>query len=319
MKRNNTIRNFFLENKPLEFMWKRLHWLRTRFYLRYNPKFIANSSYRSVFQKDINWDKPVDLTEKIQWLQIYSDTSLWTICADKYLARHFIKEKGCEEVLNELYGKWNNVNDIDWSKLPNSFVLKANHSSGQVILVKDKNELDINHTTIQLNSWMKTMYGYANAQLHYTRIKPCIIAEKLLINKNDPDKPLIDYKITCFQGVPENIIVVFDRTENSLSVSLYDMKWNNISDKAIAKENKYYSEVGIAKPSSFDKMIEVATKVSKDFPHVRVDFYDIDDEAVFGEMTFTPAFGYYSEEYHKYLGSKIDLSKVEKLLKPNCV
>ena len=301
----------------LKSMLSSVYWWRTRFLLRFNPKVIANTAYKSVFKKDINWTNPTDLIEKIQWLQIYSDTSLWTICADKYLVRDFVNKRGCGTVLNEVYGMWYNPNDIDWSLLPDSFVLKANHSCGQVILVNDKSRLDKNRTNIQLQNWMKTVYGSINAQLHYTRIKPRIIAEKLLINKKEPDKSLIDYKIWCFHGVPECVLVAYNRTKSNYSLSLYDLEWNNISDIAFNKGNSHFCGTEITKPSSFDEMLEVAKILSKDFPQVRVDFYDIDGEAVFGEMTFTTGFGSYSEEYYKYLGSKIDLSKVEKLSRPN--
>ncbi len=309
-------KNFFFRTKLLKSMWINLASLNTRFFLRFNPKVIANSTYKSVYKKDINWDNPTDLVEKTQWLQRYSDTSLWTICADKYLVRDFVKERGCGDVLNELYGMWYNADDIDWSMLPNSFVLKANHSCGQVLLVRDKNKLDKNQINIQLNNWMKSVYGYSNAQLHYTRIKPCIIAEKLLINKKESDKSLIDYKIWCFHGVPENILVAYNRSEN-LSFSIYDLEWNDISDNIGVSENSRQRRQKIAKPLSFDKMIEVAKKLSKDFPQVRVDFYDVDNEAIFGEMTFTNGFSSDPLEYIKYYGSKIDLSKVEKLSRPN--
>ena len=319
MNSTHVMKHFFFKPRLLKFFWRKLLLLRTRFYLRFNPKLIANRDYKTVFKKNINWNKPVDLIEKIQWLQIYSDTSLWTVCSDKFLVRNFVEEKGCGDVLNKLYGKWTNTNDIDWGILPNSFVLKSNNSCGDVLLVKDKNKLDVNKTRTRLNIWMKNIYGYHNAQLHYTRIEPCIIAEKLFINKKEPNKSLIDYKIWCFHGEPECIFVPYNRTDTDYSISLYDIEWNNISDYGCNKENMHFDGRDIARPSSLVKMLEVAKKLSKNFPQVRVDFYDIDGEAVFGEMTFTTGFGYFSEEYYKYLGSKIDLSKVKKLPKPNTI
>lgn len=310
------IKDLLFKIKPLNLIWLKLSLWRTKFFLRYNPKVIANKTYKSVFKKDINWNNPTDLVEKTQWLQLYSDTSLWTICADKFLVRAFVKERDCGEVLNELYGMWYKAEDIDWSTLPNSFVLKANHSCGQVILVNDKKLLDIKDTVRELNNWMKTVYGYSSAQLHYTKIQPCIIAEKLLINKKEPSKSLIDFKIWCFNGVPENILVAHDRSGN-LTFSIYDLEWNNISDIVGIIESYQYRGPKIAKPLSFDKMIEVAKKLSKDFPQVRVDFYDVDGQAVFGEMTFTNGFSTDTLEYLEFLGSKIDLSKVEKLTRQN--
>lgn len=319
MNNKEALRNIYLKIKPLKFIWRKMNLWYTRFFLRFNPKVIANRAYKSRFKKNINWDKPLDLIEKIYWLQIYSDTSLWTKCADKYLVRDYVKEKNCSDVLNELYYKWDNVNDIDWNILPDEFVLKANHSCGQVMLVKNKNKLDINHTELKLKNWMKSVYGYTAAELHYSRIKPIIIAEKLFDNKKDPDKSLIDYKIWCFQGNPECILVSYDRTDGNYSLSMYDLEWNNISETAFNKKGMHYRGEDIEKPLSFDRMIEVAKILSKDLPQVRVDFYDIDGKAVFGEMTFSTGYGSYSEKFYKHLGSKIELSKVEKLPKPNYI
>lgn len=311
------VKDTLLKAKPFKYVWINLALWRRKLYLKYNPKVIANRSYKEVFKKDVDWDNPTNLIEKIQWLQLYSDTSLWTMCADKYRVREYVIEKGCGDTLNQLYGQWYNANEIDWSTLPNSFVLKANHSCGDVLLVKDKNKLDISSTIAELNKWMKYVYGYSSAQIHYTKIKRCVIAEKLLFNKKNPNKPLIDYKIWCFHGVPECVLVAYDRSDGGYSLSMYDLEWNNISDSALNKNNKHFTGIDISKPSSFNKMIDVAKKLSEDIPQVRVDFYEIDDKAVFGEMTFTTGYGSYSEEFYRYLGGRIDLSKVEKLPKPN--
>lgn len=277
-----------------------------------NPRVEANKTYKSVFGRDINWDNPTDLIEKTYWLQLNTDTTLWSSYADKYEVREFIKEQGFENMLNELYGVWDKPEDIDWDSLPTSFVIKSTNGCGQIIIVKDKNNHNKEKTVKDLKQWIKLGYGYQGAQLHYIKIKPRIIAEKLLTEQNNSSKSLIDYKIWCFNGKPESILVVTDRDATGKSLSFYDTEWNNISEQALNKERKAYSGKIIEKPKSLDKMLEAAKKLSQGFPQVRMDFYDIDGNAVFGEMTFTTGFGNYSDEYYRYLGSKIDLSKVEK-------
>lgn len=311
------LKSIIKNNKILFYFWKKFDWIKTKYHLSTNIKAIPNKIFKKVFGRDINWDNPTNLIEKIYWLQLYTDTSLWTKCSDKYRVREYVKEKGCSEILNTLYGKWDNANDIDWNTLPDSFVLKTNNSCGQVILVKDKRNLDIPKTIKKLNNWLDLKYGYRDAQFHYTKIKPCIIAEKFFENKDDTEKSLVDYKIWCFNGVPECVLVVYDRTKDNYSLSLCDLEWNNISDKAFNLDNKHYSGVDIPKPQSLNQMIENAKKLSAGIPQVRVDFYDIDGKAVFGEMTFTTGYGYFSEEYYDYLGRKLDLSKVVKFNKPN--
>lgn len=302
--------------RPLRYLYLNIDWIRTRYLLSTDIKAIPNQIFKKVFGRDINWENPTSLIEKIYWMQIYSDTSLWTRCSDKYLVRSYVIEKECEDVLNTLYGKWNNATDIDWNMLPESFVLKTNNSCGQVILVKDKKDLNIPQTIQKLNDWLNIKYGYRDAQLHYTKIKPCIIAEKLFENKIERGKSLVDYKIWCFNGVPECILVVYNRTNENYFLSSYDLKWKNISDKTFNLDNAHYSGTNISKPESFDQMIECAKKLSTGVPQVRIDFYDIDGKAIFGEMTFTTGFGYYKEEYYDYLGSMLDLKKVKKIEPP---
>ena len=284
-----------------------------------NPKINANISYRHFFKKNIDWKNPKNLIEKTYWLQFNSDTSLWTKYADKYLVREYVKECGYEENLPKLYGKWDNSNDIDFDNLPNSFVLKTNNGCGTNFIVKDKSEINIKSTVKKLNQWLSIPYGYAAAQIHYLRIKPCVIAEELLVQNEDDNlispNSLIDYKIWCFNGVPECVLVVFDRKGSDYLKSLYDLEWNNITKGNFDPNYTHCSYLDIPEPKSLGKMIEIAKVLSKDIPQVRVDFYDIDGKPYFGEMTMATGFGYFSKEYYEYLGSKIDLSKVAKVLK----
>jgi hypothetical protein len=317
MKYKSVIRRIYQSSKFLQYLRSQLILLKIKYFPSIYSKILANKEFRNVFKRDINWSNPINLIEKINWLQIYSDTSLWTRCADKYLVREYVKEKGCGDILNKLYGKWDNVNEIDWESLPNSFVLKTNNSCGKVILIKNKKDINKYEVYNKLNEWLNTKYGYHNAQLHYTRIKPCIIAENLFVNKDEPEKSVIDYKIWCFNGIPECILVVFNRTENGYFLSSYDLGWNNISKKIFNANSTHVNGTNVSKPKSLKKMIESAKILSEGIPQVRIDFYDIDGDAVFGEMTFSTGYGYYTDEYYNYLGSKIDLSRITKLNTPN--
>lgn len=302
--KNNLIYYRIIKNK--------LSHYRDRLFVCISPKYLSNHTYKKAFHKDINWESPTNLIEKIYWLQLNTDTSLWTLCADKYRVREFVKERGCEETLNKLYGVWENADEINFDSLPNSFVLKTNNSCGQIILVKDKKELNIAEAKKKLKSWMKTKYGYNGAQLHYTRIKPCIIAEELLVNDNNENSSLVDYKIWCFNGKAEFILVVSDRGWNEhgcshYSLSTYDLNWNNTSTKTLKTDDLHYSGYDIPKPHCLKEMIEYAQKLSAGFPEVRVDFYEINKKVIFGELTFTTGYGYFTEEYYDYLGSKTDI------------
>lgn len=281
--------------------------------VRYNPQKCMNHYYQSVFGKPMDWENPKNLIEKINWLQLFTDTSLWTLCADKYRVREYIKSKGCDSCLNDLYGMWKDVDSVDFNLLPTQFVLKANHGCGEVMIVRDKSKLDYHKVKKVMRKWMTEKYGLLNGQIHYTRISPCIIAEKLLENPADRDGSLVDYKLWCFDGRPEFFLVAFNRGKNhSYSLSAFDLRWNNISSIVLNKSSIHFSGKDLPKPDSLSEMLEKAKKLSEGFPEVRVDFYDVQGHVVFGELTFTSGFGSYSSDFYDYLGTKIDLTKVKK-------
>lgn len=290
------------------------------FYSKSNPFKLADRDYKKMMKKSngIDWSNPKDLIEKIYWLQMYTDTSLWTKCADKYLVREFIKEKGYGEILNELYGKWDSEKEIDWGSLPNEIVLKINNGCGNVFIIKDKTKVNKDEIGQQLHQGLRIRFGDGNAQLHYTYIKPCIIAEKLLINTEDPNTSLIDYKIWCLNGKPQFVLVVYDRNNHSnYKLGIYDLEWNDIYQRAFDKNSKHYHESNIPKPKSFDKMVEIAKALSSDFEEVRVDLYEVAGQPIFGELTFTTGYGYWTNDFYRELGDILDLSKTKYLSKPN--
>ena len=292
MSNIDTLKNWF---------WQGLYFI--------NKKWAATYGYYRISHGEkMNWENPTDLREKIIWLQFNSDTSLWTLCADKLRVRKYVEENGCGDTLNELYGAWDDANDIDYSLLPDSFVLKTNNSCGQMYFVRDKSRCDIKTMNRRLNSWLKIKYGYHGAQMHYLKIVPKIIAERLMINTEAPDKSLVDYKIWCFNGVPEVVWVAFNRTKDSYEYSAFDLDWNNVSEKVLDTGSEHYSGKDFPCPKSFSRMLECARALSKPFKEVRVDYYDIDGHAVFGELTFTAGNVYFTKDYYNYLGSKICLT-----------
>lgn len=279
-----------------------------------NPRKEMERIYKKVFHKMPDIEHPSDLIEKIYWLQLHSDTSLWTKCADKYLVREYIHDLGLERYLPQLYGKWERVEDIRFEDLPSKYILKTNNGCGTCIIVKngDKNIKDIKK---QLKQWLIVPYGWSGAQIHYTRIKPCIIAEQLLENGPKDNiisrDSLIDYKIWCFNGTPECILIVYGRKGHNAKLALYDIEWNPIPEHLInTKTKKSSAEDSIERPVCLDEMLTLAKQLSAPFKEVRVDLYVINERPYFGELTFTTGFGYFTEEYYNYLGSKFVIDRV---------
>ena len=281
---------------------------RNRSWAIYNPKKLANFYYKSVMGHDIDWNNPQDLNEKINWMKFYTDTSKWTELADKYRVRAYVESKGLADILVPLYGVWEKPEDIDFSSLPKSFVLKTNHACGTVILVEDKNQLNIQEAIDKLRLWMEMKIGIETVEYHYLQITPLIMAEKMLASADE----IVDYKLFTINGNVELILVCSDRTIGvGCKLSLYNADWNFIPEKLSGVHLKDNVE-RLPKPKSFERMKECARILSEGFPQVRVDFYDINGKLYFGELTFTSQGGYMNyiapEELLR-LGKKIVLPK----------
>lgn len=277
-----------------------------------DPKGEANRVYKKSFGHDIDWDNPKDLIEKIYWLQFNTDTSLWSTCADKYAVRDYVTQCGLENILVKLYGKWDNENDVDFESLPSRFVAKSNNASGTVLVVKDKSKLNINKTRKKFKEWLETPFGYYSADLFYTNIKPCIIVEEFLEDNSKISSSLVDYKIWCINGEPESVWVAYDRKPSKpVKMALFDLEWKPLTQHLVSGDHYAYDQNDmIEKPAVLDEMLDVCRKLSKPFKEVRVDLYVVNNKIYFGELTFSTGYGFYTQEYFTYLGSKINIFDV---------
>ena len=290
------------------------------------PAHYAKYVFKKTTGRRLNLKNPQDFNEKIQWLKVYSDMSMWTDLADKYKVRKYIEECGLQDILVELFGVWKRADDIDFSKLPDKFVLKTNHGFGNIILVEDKSKLDTEIASKQLNKWVKEKYGLVTFEPHYWNTERRIIAEEYLEDKSQKkiSSTLIDYKFWCINGEPDIIMVLHNREHLGskeskkdkvldMKASVYDLDWNlrtDIISGPLAKEES----LPITKPESFDEMIRICKILSKPFAQVRVDLYEVNGKVYFGELTFTPGGGsdYFTPEYFLKMGRKMDLTKVKR-------
>ena len=283
------------------------------------PETMAQMRYYKEFGRFLDLKNPKDLNEKIHWLSLYSDTSEWTLCADKYAVRDFVAERGLSNILVELYGKWDHVSEIDWESLPQKFVLKTTNGSGTVLVVKDKNSLDMGKTIPMLEKWMKMKIGEETTEFHYQNIVPRIIAEEYIEQSEEDSKlstSLIDYKIWCFNGKAYYVWVCLNRVIGHTYVSMFDREWNYHPEMSVFNDHYRESKTILPKPEKLEEMLEVAEKLSQGFPEVRVDLYYTNGKIYFGEMTFTSLGGtmdFYTREALLSMGQLIDLSGVKKI------
>lgn len=294
---------------------KKIYWFFKYYYKLYlshcNRKKYADILFHDQFGRNIDWKNPRDLNEKIQWLAYCTDTSLWTLCADKYRMREFIKSENCEELLVPLYGHWNKATDIDFDLLPDKFVLKPNHGYGDVIVVKDKNTIDKNAICRQLQKSINTPWGRETGEFHYLNIKPCIIAEMLL--ESDDPNGLVDYKVWCFNGKPCYIFTGSNRdvVTHKVKFNLFTTSWERL-DNFMA--DRYRNDVVVRKPRLLKEMLKYSEVLSAKFPEVRVDFYEVKGKLYIGELTFMCNMGridFHTQQALIEMGNKLDLSKIK--------
>lgn len=269
---------------------------------KYFPVTITKYNHYLMTGKYIDLKEPKTFNEKLEWLKIYYKNKHISLCTDKYDVREYVKRKCNEAILNDLLGVYNNAYELDWNTLPNSFIIKCTHGSGYNIIVKEKNTMDIQNIMQQLNAWLKEDYGKKYLEPHYSCIRPRIIIEKLL----GDGSPLTDYKFYCFNGVPRIVHVITNRGSELIRNDFYDISWNRLHLRDIKTES--ISE--IKKPFTFNCMIKNAKLLSCEFPFVRVDFYEVDQKCIFGELTFTPSANtaYYSEMGDKILSDYLDIT-----------
>lgn len=252
------------------------------------PEFAMSLLHKRLTGDWLNLKHPKTFDEKINWLSLYGPTEKMALCSDKIRVHDYLEEKNLSHLSNEILFETDDPEEINWSVLPEQFVIKTNNASKTNIIVKDKSTLDIKKTKKQLSKWLATNFGAANAEFHYDSIKPRILIEKFINFKDD--KP-IDYKIFCFNGQPYFIYAVKDRDESGYNFTraIYDLNWKRIF---IQKEAAEHDEsISFEKPKYLDEMINYAKILSEDFSFVRVDFYETEDKVIFGEMTFTPRGG----------------------------
>lgn len=230
----------------------------------------------------LNLDNPQTFCEKLQWLKLHNRKPEYTQMVDKYDAKRYVADIIGEEYIIPTIGVWDRVEDIDFDKLPNQFVLKCTHDSGGIVICKDKSQLDIAATKKLLRRGLKKNYYWQNREWPYKNITPRIICEQYMVDESGYE--LKDYKWFCFDGVAKALFIATDRgvKGEETKFDFYDTEFNHLpftnGHPNASKE--------IKKPAGFEQMKQLASQLSKGQPHLRVDFYDINGKIYFGELTF---------------------------------
>ena len=279
-------------------------------YRIFGPQRMAKFYYRIVMKSKLNLDNPQSFCEKINWYKLYycPNNEMVVRCSDKYLVREYISSCGFDGLLSKIINVWEKPDDIKWDSLPNEFALKISNGCGYNIICSNKNCLNETKTKRLLKKWIKEKFGCYNVEPHYDLGPKWIICEKYI--KGEDALPT-DYKIPCFFGEPRLIQTCEDRSAEGSIYRYYNLDGNPLPYGKSCGEKPLEIRHDL-----LTQMIDVAKRLSKPFPFVRVDFFVVDNRLQISELTFTPSAGLKpdiaGQRGDVQLGAFFDISKLKK-------
>ena len=261
-----------------------------------------------------NWKNPHTYSEKLQWLKLYDRNPDYTRMVDKHAVKKFVADIIGEEYVIPTLGVWDTPEEIEWDKLPNQFVLKTTHGGGNtgVVICKDKSTFDRKKAIEKLNDSIDTDLYKVWREWPYKDVPKRVIAEKY-IEPNPETNDLSDYKFFCFNGEVKGLFVATERQNPNEEVKFdfFDENYKHLP----LRQGHDHAKVTPPKPRNFELMKSLSAKLSKGFPHVRIDLYDLGDKVLFGEITFFHFSGlvrFEPEYWDKHFGDMITLPSKQK-------
>lgn len=232
---------------------------------------------------------PKGFCEKLQWLKLYDRKDIYTNMVDKFAVKRYVSDRIGDQYVIDNYGVWDRVEEIDFDALPNQFVLKTTHAAGMsgVMVCKDKMSFDFDAAKSKLSRSLGLESFWITREWPYKNIQPRIIAERYL---EDESGALIDYKVMCFNGEPKLIQLHLGRTSGVHTQDFYDVNWNK--QKELNQLNCVQSNIVYSKPKCFEEMLQLSSVLSQGLPQLRVDWYVVNGQLYFGELTFYDASGF---------------------------
>lgn len=275
-----------------------LNWMPDQWYLRL--------IYRARTGRRLDLENPKEFNEKLQWIKLYDRRPEYTQMVDKYAVRAYIREKIGEQYLIPLLGVWEDPHDIDFSRLPDQFVLKCTHDSGSIRICKDKKTFQTREAVEHLAKRLKRGTYWATREWPYKHVKPRVIAEQYM--EDESGQGLQDYKVLCFDGEPR-LIELHRGRYGAHTQDFYDTRWERTGISQ-ANSGLPRAQEKLPRPVCLEEMLEKSALLSRGIPHLRVDWYCIQGKLYFGELTFFDGSGLESfdrKEDDLLLGSWIRL------------
>lgn len=278
---------------------------RAKYALRRLPDVVyLRLYYRLRAGKRLNLKNPVRYNEKLQWLKLHDRDPLYPILVDKASAKSWAAGKiGPDHVVQTL-GSWDTFDDIDFESLPTQFVLKCTHDSEGVAVIKDKSVVDLVSMKDKFDQALKQNFYYIGREWPYSMVRPRIIAEEYL--EDSTSKELADYKFFCFDGEPKALFVASGRNSGHTKFDYFDVNFERLN----LRQKYPNSDASIARPKTYDQMVECARSLSAGIPHARIDFYEVNGWLYFGELTlyhFSGFVPFEPDEWDFVFGSWLNL------------
>ena len=253
---------------------------------------------------NLDLENPKTFNEKLQWLKIHDRKPIYTTMVDKYEVKRYVADLIGEEYIIPTLSVWEHFDDIDFDKLPEQFVLKCTHDSGGLVICRDKNKFDKKAAKKKIEKCLKRNYYYQGREWPYKNVKPRILAEKYM--EDNTTQELRDYKFFCFNGEVKALYIASERQKSNIETKFdfFDTDFNHLD----IKNGHPNALVTPRKPVNFNKMKELSSKLSIGIPHLRVDFYEVDNKIYFGELTFSHMSGlmpFEPEEWDRVFGDWI--------------
>lgn len=267
-------------------------------------------AYRKNFGYSLNLKNPKTFSEKLQWLKLYNRKDIYTKMVDKYEVRSYVASIIGEDYLIPLLGVWNKAEDIDFTKLPDTFVLKTTHDSGGIIICKNKEDLDVERTIAFLTKRLNNNVFDHNREWPYKNVVPKIIAEMYISDRES--ESLNDYKFFCFNGKVKCFKIDYGRfTEHHANYYTPNGELLPFGETVYPPLYNHKEEM----PDNLSEMLKIAEILSENHPFLRVDLYNVQGKIYFGELTFFPNSGmrtFTSKEWDLKLGEWINLQNIQK-------
>lgn len=270
-------------------IWAKMSISKRRLLSRIAPVYNTKRLFKYITSSELDLKNPKGINEKIQYLKLYRyyNNPIITQCVDKYRVREYLKNRNYGFLLPTLYMACDKAANIDFDKLPDSFVIKCNHGCDYNILCNDKNKLKYEKCRRQIDSWMHEDYWVDCCEVQYKFVKKKIIVEEYL------GGDIKTYKFYCFNGIPKVLYVSRngDNGEKDLFVDYYDMNFKHLNIR-LGMHLSSPNAKEIEPPKCFDEMKSIAMELSSEFPFVRIDLYDVQGKIYFSEFTFVPTGGF---------------------------